>query len=300
MKALESRVAWLETQLGAANPSQSRDHLSGDGSATRASSAVENSTSSSPVTTRLDNTPNLANSVGLLSLHAAAEPQYFGVSSGVSLALMIETAVYEKARPSSSLSLAPETDSPFSTSSPRGQTTIAPLPSLEQGTSFIDAYLSHIHPQFPFLSKLKLWEAHSSGRDLDDSATDDARHWSTVLQLVYAIGSRCLQLIGSPSAIGVEPEGQYCAAIAKVQDRLNVPSVQNIQIILLVAIYALRSPSGTSRVVTCLLHIPLYWHRIIARSEPCLIRRRVQCMAFMRSHDSTVSRTRPSQTIEGG
>jgi hypothetical protein len=187
----------------------------------------------------------LANSFGLLSLHAGADPQYFGVSSGVSLARMIETAVYDNARPSFNLSLPSEiAQSPFSNSSPAPPPMIAPLPSLENGRSFIDAYLSYIHTSFPFLSRKKLWEIHEDRTVLEDAATDEARHNYIVIQLVYAIGFRCLQLIGSAIATGFEPEGYYCSAMAKIQDQLNLASIQNIQIMLLVAIYALRSPSS--------------------------------------------------------
>jgi hypothetical protein len=101
--------------------------------------------------------PSLAKSVGLLSLHAGGaggDAQYFGVSSGVSLARMIETAVYDNARPSSNLNLPEEmTESPFSPNGTEAGAAIAPLPSLETGASFIGAYLSHVHTNFPFLSK---------------------------------------------------------------------------------------------------------------------------------------------------
>jgi hypothetical protein len=235
-------VAWLETQLRTSKPHQSQDPLS----------AVDEPISASPregspkTATSSTTAPNFANSVRYLSLQAAAEPQYFGVSSGVSLAHMIEAAVYSKARPSSSLNLSVETDSLPSTNSPKAQITIAPLPSLNEGVPFINTYLSTIHPDFPFLFKRKLWDIHRNSKHLEVNANEEAKFDFIVLQLVYAIGSRCLQLVGSPSATGVEPEGHYASAVAKIQDRLiNVPSVQNIQIMLLVAIYALRSPLGT-------------------------------------------------------
>jgi hypothetical protein len=235
VKELENRVAWLETHVQSNQPSQPPDQ----------SSAGDTAVEGTPDNGSLQTAPNLANSIGYLSLQAAAEPQYFGVSSGVSLALMIETAVYDKARPSSGFNLPSEGEGLFSSDSPRPQTAIIPLPSLEKGASFIDAYLSTIHPNFPFLSKKKLWELHRNGKHLEDGGTDEADLDRVVLQLVYAIGSRCLQLIGAPSAVGVEPEGHYYSAMARTQDKLSVPSIKNIQIMLLVAIYALRSPSGT-------------------------------------------------------
>jgi hypothetical protein len=200
----------------------------------------------SSVTSPSTAAPYLADSVGLLSLHAGgADPQYFGVSSGVSLARMIETAVYENAAPSSNFGLSANMpNSPFHGNGPGAQTKTAPLPSLETGATFIKAYLSYIQPNFPFLSKRKLWEVHRNNKDLEEVATDEARYGYSELQLVHAIGSRCLKLVGSANTSGFEPEHYYNSAMAKVQDHLNSPNIQNIKIILLVAIYALRSPSS--------------------------------------------------------
>jgi hypothetical protein len=112
------------------------------------------------------------------------------------------------------------------------------------------AYLTYIHPNFPFLSRKHLWKTHRSRHEEGESVTNEAHHDHVVLQLVYAIGSRCLKLVGSEHVAESEPESLYHSAMAKIQDQLTVPSVQNIQIILLVAIYALRSPSGASPVQT--------------------------------------------------
>jgi hypothetical protein len=166
---------------------------------------------------------------------------------------MIERSVYENARPSSNLSaLADMTEGSFPNAGLGTQSTVAPLPPPEIGASFVTAYLSYIHPNFPFVSKNVLWEAHRNRRDIEDATTGEARHIFVLIQLVYAIGSRCLQLIGSATTVGFEPEGYYCAAMARIQDQLNLPSIQNIQIILLVAIYALRSPSSTLPAKVCL------------------------------------------------
>jgi hypothetical protein len=244
--------------------------------------------------TSMDNAaPNLANSVGLLSLHAGGgDPQYFGVSSGVSLARMIETAVYENARPSSNLSvLADMTESSFLSAGQGIQSTVAPLPSSEIGASFISAYLSYIHPNFPFISKKILWEAHRNRREIGDASADEARHNFVTIQLVYAIGSRCLQLIGSSIAAGSDPDGYYCAAMARMQDQLNLPSIQNIQIILLVAIYALRSPSSTllAEVFFTSKSHPLLSYQVFELPAANNIDR-VQYMAFVQFNDSTMSR----------
>jgi hypothetical protein len=158
---------------------------------------------------------------------------------------MIETAVYNDARPSTDFNMPAEIDeSPFPSNSPGGQIKMAPLPSLEVGASFINAYMSYIQPNFPFMSKKKLWEIHQNRKGLEDATTNEPRHDYGILQLVYAIGSRCLQLIGSGNTNGFDPEDYYNSAMSEVQDQLNSLNKQNIEIILLVAIYALRSPSS--------------------------------------------------------
>jgi hypothetical protein len=241
VKALESRVAWLETQHGPSLPAQSRDHLLTED--TQATSGVQ---TSNPASITLDSaSPNLANSVGLLSLRAGGgDPQYFGVSSGVSLARMIETAVYENARPSNLKELADMNDSSFPGDDTGAQTKVAPLPSPEVGAPFVTAYLSYIQPNFPFIPKSTLWEAHQNCKAVGDTVTGEAKHKLVMILLIYAIGSRCLQLVGSTNATDLDPDGYYCAAMAMMQDQLNLPSIQNIEIVLLVAIYALRSPSS--------------------------------------------------------
>lgn len=158
---------------------------------------------------------------------------------------MIEAAIYENARPSSDLSLPAEmAESPFAGNGTEAQSLTAPLPSSEKGATFIEAYLAYVHTSFPFISKKTLWDTHRSRKDVEDATTDEARHHNIILWLVYAIGSRCLQLIGTSDAASIEPEGYYCSAVTKIQDQLNVPSIHNIEITLLVAIYALRSPSS--------------------------------------------------------
>lgn len=247
IKELKNRVAFLETQVGTSQPSQTRDHLVADGSHVIAV-VSDGGTSSHINATSLNHAaPNLVSSVGLLSLHAGADPQYFGVSSGVSLARMLEIAVHENARPYSLSVPAEMADSPFSDNSSEARPKTASLPSAENGSSFIDAYLSYIQPSFPFISQTRLWAIHRNRRDLEEIATDEARHNFVLIQLIYAIGSRCLQLIGSANVIGIDPDGYYNSAMTKIEDDLSIGSIQTIQTALLVAIYALRSPSSMFR-----------------------------------------------------
>lgn len=239
VKELENRVAFLESQ---AQNTQTRDRT---GSESSHAISILSPGGSHVTTSSLNNAaPNLANSVGLLSLHAGADPQYFGVSSGVSLARMLEIAVHENARPDSMNIPSEIAESPFSNTSSEVPPKLAALPSTEIGATFIDSYLSYVQISFPFLSKARLWEIHRNRRELEEISTEEARHNFVLIQLVYAIGSRCLQLVGSANVTGIDPDGYYHCAMSKLDDDLSVGSIHTIQIALLVAIYALRSPSS--------------------------------------------------------
>ncbi len=234
MKTLEDKVAQLERRLSSSSPTQSHDHLLNQHAVLEGTQPETNPIMSS----------KLVHGVGFLSLCATAEPHYFGPSSGVSLAQLMETAVYEKLQPLSMSGLPSPEDRPFASHSPTARTRMAPLPSLEKGAQFIEEYLERIHTNFPFLSKRYLWDIHSNSQYLESSRTPDAEMDCITLQLVYAIGSRCLQLRGHTSVTGTSPEKHYVSAMAKVGNKLTVASIRNIQVTLLVALYAMRSPSG--------------------------------------------------------
>ncbi|KAL1905636.1 hypothetical protein Sste5344_008574 [Sporothrix stenoceras] len=77
---------------------------------------------------------------------------------------------------------------------------------------------------------------------------------AALLHLVYAIGSRCLQLLGnqtspsssSPSRKDNTPEGHFLRAMQIIGDGLQFTSLRSIELTLLLAIHSMRSPSGTS------------------------------------------------------
>jgi hypothetical protein len=178
---------------------------------------------------------------------------------------MIETAIYNNARPTTSLSLPTEmNESPFLSSDSEAQPAVASLPPHETGALFVNAYLSYIHPGFPFLSKKKVWDLHRNRKIIEDAAIDEERPNYIILLLVYAIGSRCLQLVGAPATTSIEPESYYSTATSRISDQTDVPSIQNIQIVLLAAIYALRSPSSKFKTAcsTTSLYSRILYHAI--------------------------------------
>ena len=260
MKTLEDRIAQLEEQLSAFSPSQSMDHLK-----MRRPKQIDRRSVS-----EVQTTSKLVSGVGLLSLCATAEPHYFGEGSGVSLAQLVEAAVYEKLRPLSMVVLPSSEESPFSCHSPTPSTPKAPLPPSQKGAIFLNTYLTRVHSTYPFLSRKYLWSIHEDREYLESAGTAEAEYDWIILQLVYAIGSRCLQLIGSSSALEVSPEELYVSAMARIDDKIKRLDIRNVRITLLIAIYAMRTPSGNETPS----HIEAIAYHLT----------RSQCMAAVRHH----------------
>jgi hypothetical protein len=182
--------------------------------------------------------------MGYLTLFATDEARYFGVASGISLADMVQVAVSENVPASSSLDLPSPDDRPFSCHMPTEKTEMAPMPSSAMGELFIKTYLSRMHPLYPFLSKKSLWDAHSKRNQLETPGDGETTLSWITLHMVYAIGARCLQLIGAQGMSDVAPERHYVSAMTKIHAILKVPGLRNVEVALLLAIYAMRSPSG--------------------------------------------------------
>ncbi len=76
--------------------------------------------------------------------------------------------------------------------------------------------------------------------------TADVQLDLAVLHLVYAIGSRCLQLLNS-SKVGKDlSEGHFVSAMKNIPEAMKFTSLRSIEITLLLALHSMRSPSGKS------------------------------------------------------
>lgn len=188
----------------------------------------------------------LALGLGLLSSCAAAEPHYFGFSAGLSLAHFVQVAI-DFGSNSSDVSLPLLADRPFSNQALGADTTLASLPSFKTGASYIRAYLSVVQPLYPFLSRKSLWSLHESltGRHKSNTASSRDQIDLALMHLVYAIGSRCLQLLGKSKISKNTPEGHFLSAMKIISDGLKFTSIRSIEVTLLLAIHSMRSPSGT-------------------------------------------------------
>lgn len=200
---------------------------------------------------------HFGNALGFLSLCASAEPYYVGSSTGFSLANLVQAAVNHRLEatgepiqsPGSDVSLdavlnLPSTgDRPFSCHRPRPTTRPASLPEDTLGASLVKAYTDKVHSLYPFLDEQQLAKQHAERGELDPATRGDAVVLSK-LHLVYGIGARHLQLLGSASFDRTLPEAHFTAAAASLDVALELRSVDNIEILLLLALYSLHSPSG--------------------------------------------------------
>jgi hypothetical protein len=206
--------------------------------------------------------PNhLGNALGFLSLCASSEPYYVGSSTGFSLANLVQAAVYDRlgtadAAQSSATSpvVSPEAvrnlpsgdDRPFSCHRPRPTTKPASLPNEELGQALISAYLNKVHTLYPFLDSRGLLAVHQARIDLAQSGSRECRSSVAKLHLVYGIGARHLQLLGT-SRIAFDrtlPEAHFTAAAATLGDTFELRSTDSVEMLLLLALYSLHSPSG--------------------------------------------------------
>ncbi|CAK7230265.1 hypothetical protein SBRCBS47491_007528 [Sporothrix bragantina] len=195
----------------------------------------------------------LVTGMGLLSSCAAAEPHYFGFSAGLSLAHFVQVALdFGSVTSADVVSLPLLTDRPFANQALHQQCSKgavpAALPSQQTGASYIRAYLQLVHPLYPFLDRRQLWTVHRQAREKANGLDPmDA----ALLHLVYAIGARCLQLVGTTSSPTTTtknntPEDHFLRAMQIIGEGLQFTSIRSIELTLLLAIHSMRSPSGTS------------------------------------------------------
>jgi hypothetical protein len=191
---------------------------------------------------------HLASGIGLLSSCATAEPHYFGFSSGLNLAHFVEAAVTAN-NEASEINLPLLADRPFSKQIPTAQTPLSPVPASPIGSRYIRAYLSSIQPLYPFIDQENIWRMHRTATGETTSTPD----WTTNvdlarLHLIYAIGSRCIQILKPRKIQKHLPEGHLMSAMQHIPEVLKLTSIHTVEVTLLLAIHSMRSPSGMSAV----------------------------------------------------
>jgi hypothetical protein len=159
------------------------------------------------------NSNALGEVVEFLNVGNFEEPAYIGSASGLSLAVnlgeMVQATVWNKVLPS-----LPEQGNGHQNSvagqHPRGERRGKPItmdvlransaepPSDELGSRIMNAYLTQLHPRYPFLNPAELWSLHADRLRLAKTRPVDLlqseRFGLFKLYLVYAIGAMLLQL----------------------------------------------------------------------------------------------------------
>ncbi|KAH7095879.1 C6 transcription factor [Paraphoma chrysanthemicola] len=265
-RALEDQVAYLETRLLAVEQrQQSRPdpRLNDD----QSGQELENNRREHGLNTvgaSLEFQHNVADVVGILSLGSgnADAQSYVGSSSGYALATdlgrMVQATVWNKALFVATPGHGEVGEASGSTrriTLQELQSERAELPNDVLGRKLIQAYLSRIHPRFPFLFRSDVWEAHRCRhvlqRDLlgqrDTAPTFSSPAYKQdgfalfVLNMVYAIGALNLRLTEDYKA--TPPEQFYVAAMQHVASVREASSIHNLEATVLLILYHLRSES---------------------------------------------------------
>ncbi|KAJ5991970.1 hypothetical protein N7451_007694 [Penicillium sp. IBT 35674x] len=186
-----------------------------------------------PVDSEPPEQPRQAHEIGLVSLSTGGEPRYIGPSSGYFLAnLVFSSTGRRKKRPrghnarKEPLSLSSELfDSP------------TPLPTRKEDTIELSAkYFSFIHIMYPFLhepSHMQRVEKMYSAGTFDPIA---AFHVNMVLAIAASDLSRRFR-------IRLPAEGYYTAATQYFEEACVEGSIDGLQSLLLLMVYALHNPS---------------------------------------------------------
>lgn len=266
-RALEDQVAYLEQRLMAMEVQQTRtvpttiaNNLSSPVNAEQPLTPdieINGAGNTQVLASPLRQEPNVADVVGLLSIGNGSE--YVGSSSGYALATdlgrLVRATVWNKALwvpvPPS-----PESDRRNSTADTRKitlqelQKPAKPI-SDAQGTRLITTYLVRIHPRFPFLFPPDLWAIHrrqdtsqrpASQNDFASSAYNENGFALFVLNMVYSIGALNLRLTDQ-NYKDAPPEQFYISAMQHVASVREASPVDNLQALVLLILYHLRSES---------------------------------------------------------
>jgi hypothetical protein len=253
--SLESQIVRLEQRLGACESDET------SGRAARQQSYSSPSVNLSPNTVEISRTPDhigngdaaklLEAGTGIVALSSNA---YLGTSSGAPLAKIIQSAINHSVLQRSQADEIEERAAPGDGAQKAGDEGAvfmkATMPRRPVADKLIMAYIHKVHSKHPFLSRAKLRQLNE--RRLELQAAEDLpkrQHlplenrldWF-MLHMVYAIGARYLQL--SRDSDYVSPEAHYASAILDIDLVFDVQSITNLQCMLLLALYQLRSPSG--------------------------------------------------------
>jgi len=122
------------------------------------------------------------------------------------------------------------------------------MPSDKVASRLVQIYFTKVHTKQPFLSRAKIERLNQrrgrlrSSSRIPDGQLENDRLSYFLLHMVYAISARYLQL--SEDYDYIPPEDHYAAAIHDIDLVFDVQSIENLECMLLLSIYQLRSPNG--------------------------------------------------------
>ncbi|KAF4760623.1 hypothetical protein N7455_000835 [Penicillium solitum] len=267
-RGLEERVMFLERKLVESDRSASQN-----ATATNTVPSLFSPPGGHPTphttTSGFDNNP-VGEIVGLLALSSEA-PAYVGSSSGLSLAAdlgeMVQTSVWNQfisrmQQKASTTANNPQnkagqvhgpSEQPSATQildRPTRMEDLLPAnvepPTDEMGTRILDTYFTRLHSRYPFINRKQVWQIHADRWRLAKIKREDLtrsdRFVIFKLNLVYAIGATMLRL--SEKYAYTSPERFYTAALQHVPTMCEARSVDNIEAMVLLVVYHLRTASS--------------------------------------------------------
>ena len=188
-------------------------------------------------------TAELSTNVALLSMNATAEPFFVGATAGFSLSRMVEGILSQSPIPPPALgSIASSNTQADNDVCVSINDHSRPDPQVER--KLVDIFFSRVHPRYPFLDKFsfdEFYHSYQGSRDLRSVGPSKLFQ----LYMVLAISARIMQL--HPEMGGnINPEFYYSNATRYADEALQVPGVERVQSLLLLALYILRTPSSIS------------------------------------------------------
>ncbi|KAI1430797.1 fungal-specific transcription factor domain-containing protein [Xylaria sp. CBS 124048] len=246
-RSLELRVAILEGRLARLGESTPQGDDSPQGDVSHAPSSSVRAQSRNNV---------LGEAVEWLALGDTKPTGYVGASSGLNLAVslgeMVEASVWNKALPQNLYGSRPGAGD--GTGLQKGARSIgrqdiavhAPkLPTDEEGTAFLNAYLNQPQTRYPFLDEGEIWDLHAGRKTLSKTPMKqldtNEREGMFKLCMVYAIGAMLIQL--TERNVAASPESYYVTALQYLCAPEEPRSTKNIQGMLLLVLYHVRSSS---------------------------------------------------------
>lgn len=279
VRSLESQIAQLKDSMAAREQDTAGNLNPPNGVGDKVRHSPRGSTNVSPddaVDEELE--PCLEASVGFVAL---SPNSYLGTSSGFPLAKLIKSTINVPFKAPFRLeatgtgtgradALTSSLSAPARQQDPNTVVAQAEMPSDEMADKLIEAYYFRVHPKHAFLSRKRITALNANRESLRPAHQAPGHRGPdrldyVIMHLVYAIGARYLQLandhdcpnpevslfrcalcfaVASDSDSQNTKQAHHAAALGDIDAILNVQSLENLDAMLLLSIYQLRSPTG--------------------------------------------------------